>query len=304
MRRLSVRNAMSSLLWLLRTTHALPLESPDLRSLSQLNASNFNVIPPEFKVDILPDSTTTLDSEEIYRAGTNMMYHISGYPLDHAWLDEAWASPEESLAIYLQHTDFGGKDPSHLYTQFIIWGLNHLMLSMTLSTGYRQTIAILKWNGVPVGTIHVAKPASLPSLPSDTRNQTNDTLNQLVQQNQGPHLGADDDNVEVIIDYSGITPIQKRVVYLTSIKAMGEAAEIGLSRSVENLLTTGIQRLTWRLVGGTGAFRGTLRPAHSRIAIMQTLSAMIRDRRFQKIHVWIKVNGLNTAAGGFSQGDL
>lgn len=199
--------------------------------------------------------------------------------------------------------DFGGKEPSHMYTQFAIWGLNHLMLSITFSTGYCQTIAILKWKGGVVGSIYIAKRESRIELPWDTSHNRNDNSRQLIPPDPRSRLTADED-VEVIIDYAGTVPIEKKLVYLTGIKAMGEAAEKSLRRPVQEMLTKGFRGVNWKLIGGSGAFEGIFRPAHSRFAVMKTMAAMIRDQRFQTTHVWIKVDGKNTAAGGLSQGDL
>ncbi|KAL9000374.1 MAG: hypothetical protein Q9188_005683 [Gyalolechia gomerana] len=281
----------------------MPLESkPDLQLTNQLNETNLN-LPPEFKVDIHPDPTVPIDSEDIYRTGLGVMYDITSFPLDHAWLDRAWADPTGTSGMHFQHMDFGGKEPSHMYNQFAIWGLNHLMLSMTFSTGYCQTIAILKWKGEVIGSIYIAKRESRIELPWDTSHNRNDNARQIIPPDPRSRLTADED-IEVIIDYAGTVPIDKKLVYLTGIKAMGEAAEKSLHRPVHEMLTKGFGGINWKLIGGSGAFEGIFRPAHSRFAVMKTMAAMIRDQRFQTTHVWIKVDGKNTAAGGLSHGDL
>lgn len=226
------------------------------------------------------------------------MYDVTGFSLAHPWLARGWSSTVGTSDIHLEHKDFGGKDPSHLYTQYVIWGLNHLMLSMYLSGQYCQSIAVLKWRGAQVGAIYVAKRAAL-GLNQNIQNQTD-----ILQTDRLPERGSvgDDEDVEVSIMYQGSTPIDRQLIYLTATKAMGEAAEIGLNRPVQSLFTQGIRQVSWKLVSGTKAFTGVLKPSHSRIAVIKTLAVMLEDHKFQKTMVWVKVDGRNTAVGGFTQG--
>ena len=60
----------------------------------------------------------------------------------------------------------------------------------------------------------------------------------------------------------------------------------------------------WKLGGGTQPFSGVMKPAYSRVAVVKTLAAMIEDKRFQEIDIWLKVDGLNTGIGGFGRGRL
>ncbi|KAL8933625.1 MAG: hypothetical protein Q9216_006283 [Gyalolechia sp. 2 TL-2023] len=168
---------------------------------------------------------------------------------------------------------------------------------MTLSERYRQTTAVLKWEGAVIGTIQVARRLK-PGIDSVPASRT--TLLQLAQDAQGP-VGAEDD-VEVTFHYAESPPFDRRIVFLTAMKAMGEAAERGLDQPVISMITHGLQRVSWKLAGGTAAFRGVFRPGHSRIAVVKIVAKMIEDRTFQKTIVWVKVNGENTAAGGFLQG--
>ncbi|KAL9028954.1 MAG: hypothetical protein Q9196_002743, partial [Gyalolechia fulgens] len=256
-----------------------------------------------FKVDIHHDPSEPIDSEEIYQTGLGVMYDITAFPLDHPWLDRTWAPPSRTSGLQLLHTDFGGKDPSHMYNQFAIWGLNHLMLSITLSTGYCQTIAILRWNDIVVGSLAIAKTEALLESPSETSNNRNESTRRIIQPDPRSRVAADG-NIEVLIDYGPTAPIEKKFVYLTGIKAMGEAAEKSLQRPVQEMRTKSIGGINWTLIGGSGAFEGTFRAAHSRFAVMKTMAAMIRDQRYQTTYVWIKVDGKNTAAGGLSRGEL
>ncbi|KAL8998333.1 MAG: hypothetical protein Q9188_006121 [Gyalolechia gomerana] len=254
-------------------------------------------VPPEFKVDITADTAVPLVSEEVYRVGVHMMYDVSGFPLMHPWLARSWFSGPGNTGIHVESNDFGGKSPSRLSTQQVIWGLNHLILSMTLSERYCQTVAVLKWEGVTIGAIHVAR-RTKPGMDSDPESRNN--ILQLAQEANRP-LGAEDD-IEVTISYAGSMPIDRRIIFLTAIRAMGDAAEKGMDRPVISMITQGLQRVSWKLASGSAAFTGVFRPGQSRIAVVKAVAKMIEDRRFQKTIVWVKVDGQNTAAGGFFQG--
>lgn len=251
-------------------------------------------------MDITVDDSVPLEPEEIYRIAVDMMYEVSEFPLTHAWFDRDWSSPDGNMGIFVEHKAFSKKDPSELYTRFVMWGLYHLVLSITLSKRYCQTIAILKWLGVPVGAIYVAKKESLKhELNTDEQNGGSIQLAQ--QQDEVSLINSED--VDVVVNWVGEVPIPRGLIYLTTIKAIGEAAERGLDQPVPTLLTTSIQRVSWHLHSGV-SFPGILRPRHSRHAALQTLARMQQDNRFQRVQVWMSVDGVNTAAGGFSQGAM
>ncbi|KAL8837689.1 MAG: hypothetical protein Q9170_002421 [Blastenia crenularia] len=278
----------------LSTVRGTPyVPKPNLQSLSQLNTTPLTV-PREFKVELHPDTNVPIPSDEIYRTAINMMYEVTSFPLPHPWLDRDWSFATSTSGIYLKHADFGGKTPSQLSTRYIIWGLNHLILSITLSKRYCQTIAILKWQGVVVGTIYIARREML-GLPWTVRNSATDIL--LPQ----PRLPApNDEDISIFLSWPRTPPIARELFYLTAVKAMGDAAEHGLDTPTPALVTTSIQRMQWQLVGDP-AFAVALRPRHSRVAVIKTLAKMQEDGKFQNVAVWVKVNGFNTAAGGLGQ---
>lgn len=115
----------------------------DQEHLSQANLSSLDV-PPSFKVEMTPDITIPINSNDIYLGAIVMMYQVTDHPLMQPWFDKDWDSPGGTASISIQHNAFG-KDPSRLYTQYIIWGLNHILLSMTLRDQFCQTTAVLKW---------------------------------------------------------------------------------------------------------------------------------------------------------------
>ena len=97
-------------------------------------------------------------------------------------------------------------------------------------------------------------------------------------------------------------PVEEYLIYLTAIRAMGDAAEAGLDTPVPQMLTMGVQRVSWKLKHATESRAGILRAGYSRVAIFRTLAKMIYDRKFFEIYVIMDLAGDDVAVGGFNQG--
>ncbi|KAI4238285.1 MAG: hypothetical protein LQ349_001207 [Xanthoria aureola] len=272
------------------TTPLSPLT--DRLPLSQADVTDLNV-PAAFKVELFRDSRIPIDSNEIYRAATDMMVEVTGRPLMEPWLDRDWRSPIGDSGIYIQHSSYG-KDPSRLYTQYLIWGLNHILLSMTLSDSYCQTTATLKYRGAPVGEIHIVKrpPGGQP-----WSTQEPSALMTFNQQTPGSLAYV---NFEIKIAY-GAKPVPKKIIYLTAIKAMGEACEKGLSAVLPGMFTRGIREVIWKLIGMSQSGR-MIEAGYSRMAVIKTLARMVSEEHFSETFVWAKVDGRAAGIGGFTQG--
>ncbi|KAL8930014.1 MAG: hypothetical protein Q9172_000246 [Xanthocarpia lactea] len=250
-------------------------------------------IPAAFKVELVSDPSVPIDSEEIYQTAADMMYQVTDHPLMQQWLGKDWKSPLGDSGIYIRPNSYG-KDPSRLYTQYIIWGLNHILLSMTLLDRYCQTTAVLKYQGNPVGAIHVAR---TPPVGESWSPQQHSALAMFKKETPGSLTFTD---VDIKIAF-GATPVAKKLIYLTTIKAMGEACEKGLRAVVPRMLTTGIQQVTWKLMA-MSRDQPTIEAGYSRIAVIKTLAKMVVDDHFSEVFVWAKVNGRAAGIGGFTQG--
>ncbi|KAL8858944.1 MAG: hypothetical protein Q9178_004623 [Gyalolechia marmorata] len=221
-----------------------------------------------------------------------MMYQVTDHPLMQQWLDRDWKSPLGDSGIYIRPNSYG-KDPSRLYTQYIIWGLNHVLLSMTLLDRYCQTTAVLKYQGNTVGAIHVAR---TPPVGKSWSSQQHSALARFKKKTPGSLTFT---NFDIKIAY-GAKPVAKKLVYLTAIKAMGEACEKGLRAVVPSMLTIGIQQVTWKLIAMSQSQR-TIEAGYSRIAVVKTLAKMIVDDHFSEVFVWANVDGRAAGIGGFTQ---
>ncbi|KAL8725807.1 MAG: hypothetical protein Q9166_007138 [cf. Caloplaca sp. 2 TL-2023] len=284
------------LLW--NAVFATPLDpGSSLGILSQANTTNLNV-PSAFKVDIVPNIDISMSPVEIYLAATNMMFDVTDYPLTQTWLDKSFPSPLGSSVIHLTHNAIG-KDPSYLTSQHVIWGLNHVLLSMTLSRKYCQTVAYLKWEGQPLGEIKITR--QRPRLSTAPKSTNNTALVTLDDPNSSALTHFFDRDVAIEIVY-GDKPINEHLIYLTAIKAMGEAAEKGLDTPVPGIITTSIRRVSWKLLREVRPQTPVLKAGHSRMAAYRTLSKMQRDKKFQEIYAMMSIAGVECAIGGFDQG--
>ncbi|KAL8801479.1 MAG: hypothetical protein Q9182_004446 [Xanthomendoza sp. 2 TL-2023] len=111
-----------------------------------------------------------------------------------------------------------------------------------------------------------------------------------------------DRDVSVGVTY-GSKPIDKQLIYLTAIRAMGDAAERGLDTPVPYMITTGIQKVTWKLlrIRPVGSPLPNFKAGHSRMAIFRVIELMLRNQRFMETYVILSVSGEKYALGGFDQ---
>ncbi|KAL8811921.1 MAG: hypothetical protein Q9200_001419 [Gallowayella weberi] len=265
---------------------------PDFHSQANISSPG---VPAAFKVELVPDLNKPIHSEEIYRTATDMMFVVTDHPITQTWFDTEWKSPVGESGISIRHKGYG-KDPSRLSTQFIIWGLNHILLSMTvLENRYCETTALLKWNGNPVGSIHVSR--QLPA--GKAWNLT--SSNALAEYGQRAPGSLNFTTIDIRIQF-GDKAIPKKLLYLTTIKAMGEACERGLSAHIPDIATVGLQQVTWRLIPWLG--HSGIEAGYSRLAAIKTLASMVLEREFKEAVVWVKADGIAAAFGGFTQGDV
>lgn len=268
-------------------------------ALIQADTTSLNAgVPSAFKVDVTSNSNTPIDPEEVWRTAIEMMFQVTDFAMGDTWLDKFFPSPIGNSGIYLIHNSFG-KDPSRLTSQHIIWGMNHLMLSMLLSKKYCETVATVKWGGVPIGALHVAPVRQLELVPHVETNRTAPMA--LDHTKEGlSHFFDRDVSIRGVV-YS-TKPVEEHLIYLTAIRAMGDAAEKGLDTPVPKMLTMGIQRVSWKLKHAVESRVGELKAGYSRIAVFRTLAKMVHDKRFMEIYVIMDLAGDDVAIGGFNQG--
>lgn len=264
--------------------------------LSQLNSTTL-VIPASFKVQVIPNPDVPIDSEEIYRAAIDMMFEVSDNALDQIWPNKRFTSPIGPTVIQLTHNS-RGKDPSQVNTQIIIWGLYHLMLSMTVSKLYCQTVAVLRWDDIAIGAIDV-NPRRSPILTASSDGELIPLQGDKANSSSLSHFF--DRAVTVKIAY-GQTPVDRNLIYLTGIKAMGDAAQMGLDEPCNGMISSSIRVTKWSLIREPGHGVPEFKAGYSRIAAFRALGKIIMDQKFLETFVIMDVEGLHTAVGGVTQG--
>ena len=223
-----------------------------------------------------------------------MMFQVSDFPTTHSWPNRDFLSPIGPSRIMLRHNAVG-KEHSLLSTHTIIWGLNHLMLSMTLTNKFCQTLAIVKWDGEEIGSLEVVPRRT----PSSIDVPANATDVQQLSEGGSLSLGHFFDRLVTIQTEWGKKPVDKHLLYLTGLRAMGDAAEMGLNYECQGIVSTGVRQMKWSLVREPGSHVPIFKAGYSRAAVYDALQRIIRAQRFDEFFVILSFAGEITAVGGF-----
>ena len=271
------------------------------RNSRQINSSSPE-FSPSFKIDIITKRDVPIDSEEIYRAAIDMMYKVSDFPLTQEWPNMIFPSPIGPARIMLRHSATV-KEASLLNTHTIIWGLNHLLLSMKLAPTFCQTKAILKYDGEEIGSIEAVPRSSMPFPVHDpaTANPTDESQQQLPRNASARNtLTHPFDRLVTVKSEYGRKPIGKHLIYLTGIKAMGDAAELGLDLICPGMVTAGLRQTKWSLIREPGRGIPVFRAGYSRVAVYDALRRVVREQRYDELFVIVSFEGDVAAVGGFT----
>ncbi|KAL8708379.1 MAG: hypothetical protein Q9220_006760 [cf. Caloplaca sp. 1 TL-2023] len=284
---------------------AIPLTpTSDLTISSQTNLTALP-IPSAFKVEVQRNTNIPINPENIFSAAVDVMYGVTDFPLTDTWQSKAFPLVGGDTHFVLYDNAFG-KDPSQLKTQHIIWGLNHLLLSIVISNQYCQTTVIIKWNDVSLGALSVVRIRPDTADKSTSVAITNDSAPFSSISNATSPLSLAglshyfDRSVNVKVVY-GDKPIDKTLIYLTAIRAMGDAALSGLDTPVSHVLTQGIRGVTWQLLQETAKDTPAMMAGHSRVAAFWTLVRIRMDARWGEVYVVMSVDQKECALGGFDQ---
>lgn len=159
--------------------------------------------------------------------------------------------------------------------------------------------ATLKWQGTIIGTIHLAdRPPSGSRVDLDDRTTLTEVIERGTSGGRRPSL-SDFDRIDVRIAY-GTKNVDKNLLFLTCIKAMGESAEKGLKTPVPGMIIQGLQQLTFKLLGNMD--EGFIEAGWTREAATKAVARMIHDNEYVEAFVWVNVDGKEVAVGGYTQG--
>lgn len=258
-------------------------------------------VPAAFKVDISSDSAHPIDSTAFYLNGIELLYRLSGYNLIHSW-----GSLSIDLEDYGLEISFESSSPSKLAmtSQHIIWGLSYVAFSMAVTGRYSALTATFKWEGQLIGSMRVNKTARLIQggglqllQNGSMQNVTTSNISTLLP--SATWLEVDREDLQISYVYSAQL-IDKNDIFLTTMRALGDAIEHGVDNICVSQLTYGIRKCLWVLnseVGPDGDY--LLRYRHAILTILKVIEQMVSDNRFSAVLVSVAVNTVDSGHGGF-----
>ena len=281
------------------SANALGLELPT--SLYGQENTTLNV-PAAFKVDISSDSAHPIDSTAFYMNGIELFHRLAPYDPTHIWGSMSMGLANYGLEISLESSS---PSESTMTSQHVIWGLSYVAFSMAVTERYNALTATLKWEGQPIGSMRVNKTAQLIQggglqlmQSGNLRNVTMSNVSTLLP--TATWLEADKEDVQISYVYS-TQLIDKNDIFLTTMRALGDAIEHGVDNICVSQLTYGIRKCLWVLnseVGSDGGY--LLRYRHAILTILKAIEQMVSDNRFSAMLLSVAVNTVDSGQGGFS----
>ena len=257
-------------------------------------------VPAAFKVTISSDSAHPIDATAFYMNGIELFYRLSAYNRATTWGRTSVDLESYGLEISLESPS--PSDPT-LSSQYVIWGLSYVAFSMAVIGKYEALTATLKWDGQLVGSMRVNNTAQsiqgggLQLVQSGGLTSSNASA--LWPSAIG--LEADKEDVEISYVYSSHM-IDRNDVFLTTLRAVGDAIERGVDDICVSQLTYGIRKCVWVLNSERGPDGGyLLRYRHAILAIRKVINQMVKDDRFSGILVNVALNTISAGNGGFQR---
>lgn len=271
-------------------------EYTDLSGPSQTNTSSLGV-PSAFKVEPSWEADHPIDSTAFYMNGIELLYRLSDDPLSKRW-DVVGINWENYGLEIVFRASAPPEELSAMTTQHIVWGISYIAFYMTLTGRYTALTAVLKWEGEAVGNLQIQKAA--PTLQEGTSVNGTDVSNNLLLTNT-TELRTGKEYIEITV-YFSTSSIDENDIFLTALRALGDAMEAGIDTFTPAQFTIGIRNVVWFL--GSEMSRDSkylLKYRHSIEAIRQTISQMVSMNKFRGVIVIVHVNAMEVAQGGLEQ---
>ena len=260
-------------------------------------------VPAAFKVTISSDSAHPIDATAFYMNGIELFYRLSAYNRATTWGRTSVDLENYGLEISLESPS--PADPT-LSSQYVIWGLSYVAFSMAVIGKYEALTATLKWDGQLVGSMRVNNTAQSIQgaglqLVQSGGLQNGTSLNASALLPSATGLEADKEDVDISYVYSSHM-IDKNDIFLTTLRAVGDAIEHGVDDICVSQLTYGIRKCVWVLNserGPDGVY--LLRYRHAIRAIRKVINQMVKDGRFSGILINVALNTISAGNGGFQR---
>ncbi|KAL8689517.1 MAG: hypothetical protein Q9218_004828 [Villophora microphyllina] len=296
-----LRSNLIALLLYISPALTTPLNpASDVLSLSTHNTNTSTGPPPEFKVRLTTDTHTPLDNRDIWINILHFTFEISGLGLQNVWNPGSWSLPSSTVAVSLQLPP--GAKTSQMTGQQLLWAVNYISVSTAVSRRFCAMTGVLMWEGrefgrILIGPLHAAIIGGpVISLPTADDNVTVSKGVEIPETDSASN--ASDYLVTVQVRY-GEKVIDENDIFQTGIRALIDAAELGLQKSVPLLITNGLRGCTWKLVRDKRYSGDPLLADYSRRAVRDTVHKMAHDDRFRQIYVLVYVGNPLVAIGGF-----
>ena len=278
------------------SANALALEIP-----TPLNTT-LNV-PSAFKVSISSESAHPIDSTAFYMNGIELLYRLSAYNLAQTWGSLVVAVEQYDLEINFE-TPSPPKVP--MTSQHIIWGISYVAFSMAVSGRYEALSATLKWDGQLVGSMRVNRTAEGSQgggvrLVQCGGSKNGSTANVSTPLPSATWIEADKEDLDISYVYS-LHMIDKNDIFLTTLRAVGNAIEQGVDEICVSQLIYGVKKCVWVLNserGPDGVY--LLKYRHAILAIRKVINQMVSDDRFSGILITVALNTIAAGNGGFQR---
>ncbi|KAI4250837.1 MAG: hypothetical protein LQ352_005227 [Teloschistes flavicans] len=257
--------------------------------------------PSEFKVRLTTDPHFPLNNRDIWMNVLDFTYEISSLGLLTVWNPGDWSLKDSGVAVSLKLP--AGAKASQMTGQQILWGVNYIAFSMAISRRFCAMTGILTWDGKEFGRIlihpsqGISTTAILTLTTADNVTLSNDTVIQEMSASKNASSPANYLITEKV--QYGNKIIAEDDIFQTAIRAIIDATELGLQKSVPALFSNGVRGCSWKLLRDDMRGHDALLADYSRQAVHRTVHKMNHDNKFRKIYVLVYVGDPLVAIGGF-----
>ncbi|KAL8775732.1 MAG: hypothetical protein Q9194_003699 [Teloschistes cf. exilis] len=264
--------------------------------------------PSEFKVRLTVDPHIPLNNRMIWMNLLDFTYEISSLGLLTVWNPGDWSFPQSGLAVSLQLPE--GQKASQMTGQQILWGVNYIAFSTAISRRFCAMTGVLTWDGKEFGRIVIRPSQGISSItalaPPTADNVTVSKTDTGIQQGRFAASNTSSSSTNASANYLitekvryGTKLIPPDDIFQTAIRAIIDAAELGLRKSIPAVFSNGVRGCSWKLLRDDVRRGDPLLADYSRQAAHRTVHKMQHDDKWRQIYVLVYVGDPLVAVGGF-----
>ncbi|KAI4204539.1 MAG: hypothetical protein LQ350_001089 [Teloschistes chrysophthalmus] len=265
--------------------------------------------PSEFKVRFTIDPHIPLNNRMIWMNLLDFTYEITSLGLLTVWNPGDWSLPQSGVAVSLQLPE--GQKASQMTGQQILWGVNYIAFSTAITRRFFAMTGVLTWEGKEFGRIVIRASQGISSLialalptadnVTISNNNTNLQQGRFASSIISPSSNATANYLVTEKVRYGKKPIPADSIFQTAIRAIIDAAELGLEKSVPAVFSNGVRGCSWKLLRDDVRRGDPLLADYSRQAVHRTVHKMQHDDHWSQIYVLVYVGDPLVAIGGFDE---